>query len=63
MCCTQNAVKSKIKNNFINQIVDKMPYDLIQNGASNNNNIKINVSSWIFFCFNWLFKISYFLFF
>jgi hypothetical protein len=45
MCCTQNAVKSKIKNNFINPIVDKMPYDLIQNGASNNNNIKINVSS------------------
>ena len=44
MCCNQNALKSKLKNNYINPIVDKMPYDLIQSGSSNNN-IKINVSS------------------
>jgi hypothetical protein len=49
MCCSQNAVKSKIKSNFINPIVDKMPYDLIHSGASSNNNIKINVSSLIIF--------------
>jgi hypothetical protein len=46
LCCDQTALKSKLKQNFLNPIIDNIPTELLQSYSDNkNDDIKINVSS------------------
>jgi hypothetical protein len=46
LCCDQTALKSKLKQNFLNPIIDNIPTELLQSYSTNkNDDIKINVSS------------------
>jgi hypothetical protein len=50
LCCDQTAAKSKLKQNFLNPIIDNIPTELLQSYSDNkNDDIKINVSSTSFF--------------